>query len=177
MNKNRLLVARSASVVAAFVLLPLPAIAQCLSVDTLPAVLTEPGEYCLVEDLWFSDARGTAITIASDGVTLDLQGFELRGPHHGGVVTIPASRAIFADDAGGVTLCNQWKGLTDAGQALGCQRRPGGSGASTESIVILVFHSDHLQGLNLAAQFAAWEGEGVHIPVDTTAVDGVRQFP
>ena len=82
------------------------ALTDCIPIDAVPVTIEAPGQYCLVADLPFGDARGTAITINADGVTLDLQGHELRGPHYGGVATIPSSRAIVSNNVDNTTIRN-----------------------------------------------------------------------
>ena len=93
-------------VMVAAVNFPAEAMADCSTIDIVPVTIDTPGHYCLNGNLTFSNARGTAITINSDDVTLDLQGFELRGPHYGGVGTIPSSQAILTNNVGNVTLRN-----------------------------------------------------------------------
>jgi hypothetical protein len=48
-------------------------------IDSLPAVLTSPGYYCLRADEALTASSGTAITIASDDVTIDCNDFKLNG--------------------------------------------------------------------------------------------------
>lgn len=67
-----------AAVFAALLLAPAsPAAADCIPV-TVPAVIDEPGSYCLVEDFEGPLDRQTAIAIESDHVILDLQGHLIR---------------------------------------------------------------------------------------------------
>jgi hypothetical protein len=46
-----------------------------------PVTLSEPGSYRLTSHLVVSDMGASGIVITSPGVTLDLNGFELRGPN------------------------------------------------------------------------------------------------
>jgi hypothetical protein len=45
--------------------------AACTVIASIPAVLTQPGTYCLASDHTFAAAAGNAITIASDDVSID----------------------------------------------------------------------------------------------------------
>lgn len=45
--------------------------AACTVIASVPAVLTQPGTYCLASDHTFAAAAGNAITIASDDVSID----------------------------------------------------------------------------------------------------------
>lgn len=104
LSRNLLAVTVSLGAVAAF-----PATAaslDCTPITSVPAVITVPGEYCLVDDLTFPSGRGTAITVAVSDVTIDLNRNELRGPHYGGVSTIAESFAISASDVSNVTVRN-----------------------------------------------------------------------
>lgn len=105
MKMNTRRIAWPAAVTAMF-LAPGLAFAACTPVTTAPTVITASGQYCLTSDLLLSDARGTAIDIEADNVTLDLQGYEIRGPHYGGVVTIAESIAVRASDRRNITIRN-----------------------------------------------------------------------
>jgi hypothetical protein len=48
-------------------------------VDTLPAVITTPGTWCLRKNLATSMTGGVAIEIATNNVTLDCNGFKING--------------------------------------------------------------------------------------------------
>jgi hypothetical protein len=80
--------------------------AACTPLNFVPTVITSPGEYCLTQDVVFPSGRGVAIEIQASGVTLDLQGFEMRGPHYGGVMTIAESVAVFAQNRSNITVRN-----------------------------------------------------------------------
>jgi len=54
----------------------------CTPVTTVPYVMTTPGVYCLDRDLVYSGS-GTAIEVQTSHVTLDLNGYALRGPWQG----------------------------------------------------------------------------------------------
>lgn len=71
---------------------PAPAHAEtraCTPVASLPATLASPGVYCFTGDLSTAMTAGAAITIASDAVTLDCNGYKL-----GGLAAGPDSNAI-----------------------------------------------------------------------------------
>src|SRR6187200_130915 len=48
-------------------------------IDSLPATITTQGTWCLRKDLSTAIAAGTAITLATNNVTLDCNGFKLGG--------------------------------------------------------------------------------------------------
>jgi hypothetical protein len=52
---------------------------QCTAITTLPYTINAPGAYCLTVDLSTPIATGSAITINSNSVTLDLNGRKLAG--------------------------------------------------------------------------------------------------
>lgn len=60
------------------------AVASCTVISAIPYSITSPGNYCLDRD-WTTPGNG--ITIDADDVTVDMKGYQLRGPHTGGVVT------------------------------------------------------------------------------------------
>jgi hypothetical protein len=51
----------------------------CNNITSLPFTITAQGRYCFVRNLSTAVASGAAITIASDFVVLDMQGFKLGG--------------------------------------------------------------------------------------------------
>src|SRR6185295_9661157 len=56
---------------------------SCTAINSVPATITQPGVYCLGKDIAAFVGGGSAITIDSSDVTLDLRGFrlgELSGP-------------------------------------------------------------------------------------------------
>jgi len=53
--------------------------ADCQPVGAIPAVIAEPGRYCLDQSATWRERTGTAITITADNVVLDLQGSLLKG--------------------------------------------------------------------------------------------------
>lgn len=65
-----------------------------------PTVIDEPGSYVLRSNILYNVAGGPAIAIRANGVSLDLNGFEVRGP--GGKQGI----AIMVDSARGVSIMN-----------------------------------------------------------------------
>lgn len=56
-------------------------------IDSIPLTISNPGSYYLTQDLVSSDPNQDGITITSGGVTLDLNGFTLRGTALTGVGT------------------------------------------------------------------------------------------
>lgn len=48
-------------------------------IDSVPAVVTSPGVWCLQHDLATAQASGAAITLAADDVTLECNGFKIGG--------------------------------------------------------------------------------------------------
>lgn len=86
----------------------MPGLAQaaCTPVDFVPTVIGTSGHYCLTQDLVFTSARGIAIDIQASDVMLDLQGYEIRGPHYGGVLTIAESVAVNALNRSNITVRN-----------------------------------------------------------------------
>jgi len=66
---------------AALLLSTRPAAADtthCTAITSLPNTISNPGVYCLTQDLVYGSNSGAAITIAADGVTLDLNGHAVR---------------------------------------------------------------------------------------------------
>jgi len=51
----------------------------------VPIIITSPGSYRLVTNLTVADPNVTAITVGSDDVTIDLNGFTIEGPRLGPV--------------------------------------------------------------------------------------------
>lgn len=49
----------------------------CTVINAAPAVLSQPGRYCLAADLAFPEVTGNAITITSDDVSLDCRGHKI----------------------------------------------------------------------------------------------------
>jgi parallel beta-helix repeat protein len=52
---------------------------MCLPITTVPVTISVPGSYCLTGNLETAITSGSAITIATDNVVLDFNGFELTG--------------------------------------------------------------------------------------------------
>lgn len=59
-----------------------PAAQACIPITAVPATISGPGTYCLTGDLAHSGS-GTAISIQSDEVTLDLGGYSITGSSAG----------------------------------------------------------------------------------------------
>ncbi len=80
--------------------------AACMPVTEVPSIISAPGKYCLSQDVSINDGRAVAITIDSDDVSLDLQGFAIRGPHYGGVATVSGSVGVSAHGVSNITVRN-----------------------------------------------------------------------
>lgn len=52
---------------------------DCTEIVSLPATLSLPGIYCFKQDLATSQTSGTAITVAANSVTIDMNGWKLGG--------------------------------------------------------------------------------------------------
>jgi hypothetical protein len=83
-----------------------PALAEtvnCTNLTALPATITVQGVYCLKQDLAKSMTSGKAITIATNNVTIDLNGFKL-----GGLAGGPNTQAdgIYAMNRMNITIRN-----------------------------------------------------------------------
>jgi len=61
---------------------------NCTNITSLPTVITTQGVYCLKQDLSTSLASGAAITIGTNNVTIDCNGYKL-----GGLAAGPNTRA------------------------------------------------------------------------------------
>ena len=53
---------------------------NCTAIAAVPFTISSPGLYCLTVDIGTSAAGGAAILIDADGVVLDFNGHELKGP-------------------------------------------------------------------------------------------------
>ncbi len=75
-----------------------------------PVTITEPGSYQLTSDLEVAGINTTAIKVEADGVTIDLNGFEIRGPSictyttAGGTTCSAAGNGIGIDNSAGGRL-------------------------------------------------------------------------
>jgi hypothetical protein len=91
-------------------------------IDTLPAVISTPGVWCLRKDVGTGIATGTALSIAANNVTLDCNGFRV-----GGLAGGPDSQAW---GIASTALATTIRGCSVRGFAVGI--RPGGHGALVE---------------------------------------------
>ena len=64
---------------------------HCTAITAVPATLSSSGVYCLNGDLELAGGQGTAVTIAADSVTLDLDGHALRSRAAANIFTIGIS--------------------------------------------------------------------------------------
>jgi hypothetical protein len=76
---------------------------DCTNITTLPLTITVQGVYCLKQDLATNIASGNAITIATNNVTIDFNGFKL-----GGLAAGPNTQAngVAAENRQNITLRN-----------------------------------------------------------------------
>lgn len=76
---------------------------DCIEITALPATITVQGTHCLKQDLATTITSGNAITIATNNVILDMNGFKL-----GGLGSGPGTQAvgIFAIDRQNITIRN-----------------------------------------------------------------------
>jgi hypothetical protein len=72
-------------------------------IDTVPATITTQGTWCLRHDLATSIASGAAITIATNNVSIDCNGFKLGGL---GAGDMTQTRGIYADQKLAITVRN-----------------------------------------------------------------------
>lgn len=75
---------------------------QCHLINKVPFKIKKPGKYCLAQDLYFNRLNGRAIKIASDSVTLDLDGHTLHGLRDSKSQAI----AIYAENRSNITIRN-----------------------------------------------------------------------
>ncbi len=68
--------------------------ASCVEIATLPAVISQPGVYCLKKNFAVGMADGIAIEIAASNVTIDFNGFKI-GNLAGGEDTVAIGVAAF----------------------------------------------------------------------------------
>jgi hypothetical protein len=62
--------------------------ALCTPVAYVPFVIDTPGSYCLVKHLLYASDTGAAISVESDAVLLDLNGFEIAGTGNAGTQAV-----------------------------------------------------------------------------------------
>ena len=101
---------------------------RCTRVRSLPAVLSDPGIYCLRGDLSTSAAAGAAISITADDVVLNLAGFTLDGSGAGAGT---AAIGIQALERSNVTVRNGTVRGFESGVSLS---GPGGGGHDVRRI-------------------------------------------
>ncbi|HVI59426.1 MAG TPA: right-handed parallel beta-helix repeat-containing protein [Luteimonas sp.] len=77
--------------------------ASCTEVASLPATLSQPGQYCLAKDFTVNSTSIKAITIAADDVTLDCRDHAIRNLAASNNGT---SQGIYASSQHGVTVRN-----------------------------------------------------------------------
>jgi hypothetical protein len=68
--------------------------ASCVEIATLPALISQPGVYCLKKNFAVGMADGIAIEIAASNVTIDFNGFKI-GNLAGGEETVAIGVAAF----------------------------------------------------------------------------------
>ncbi|MGB0132236.1 hypothetical protein [Dokdonella sp.] len=84
--------------------------ADCIPVDQIPFVISEPGSYCLVKSFHVDMRLGAAIDIKSDDVSLDFAGNTVRNTH--GTET----------ETSGVRARDQWNISISGGTLAGFER-------------------------------------------------------
>lgn len=85
----------------------------CTPIETIPATISEPGNYCMVANATVDITSGAAITIAADHVTLDCRDFTLLNEASS---STGASRGIVAESRYNLLVrnCRVVGGFTDA---------------------------------------------------------------
>jgi len=78
-------------------------VTNCTAITSLPAVINQPGIWCLNSDLSTNIRRNAIIKITAAGVTLDLNGHTLSGLPGG---TTTGAVGIFVSNTTGVTVRN-----------------------------------------------------------------------
>jgi hypothetical protein len=116
-----------------------PALAEttdCRRINTVPAVITLPGVYCLKRSFVTAIAAGAAIEIKADDVVLDLNGWSLTGTGDFGTEAV----GIAADGREKITIRNGTvRGFRAGIQLLGL------AGRTRENIVEHVRANDNTQ--------------------------------
>lgn len=90
---------------------------DCTVIDSLPAVLSAPGSYCLTRDFATALAGGAAIWVDSDDVTVDLRGHAIdnsgAAPGNGalGIASWERSRVVVRNGA----ITGFWEGVSLSG--------------------------------------------------------------
>lgn len=85
--------------------------AACTSITTVPYVITSPGNYCLENDISTSITAGNAITIESNNVVVDLQGYTITGNDNPDTL----ATGIFSENQGNIKVRNgQINGFANA---------------------------------------------------------------
>jgi hypothetical protein len=77
--------------------------ADCTALGALPATISQPGKYCLVQDYTVNSATVKAITIAANDVTLDCGGHTIRNL---ATSSAGSSEGIFANERNSITIRN-----------------------------------------------------------------------
>ena len=93
---------------------------SCTAITSLPTTLSAPGNYCLQQDLSYSSTTGTAITLTSGHVVLDLGGHTIWGSAN----MASTATGIYSYDLAHITIRNGklhgfHKGIQLEGYSLG----------------------------------------------------------
>ena len=124
------------SVFTATILLAVPLLAQEPLPVASPRIISAPGSYQLVSDIDFDATREFALSITASGVTLDLNGHQIKGPGGRQGIGIRVSGATgvrirngrIADTAFGLVIDNSHNvtitGLEIRGQGLAVPAHP-----------------------------------------------------
>ena len=73
------------------------------TISTLPVTISTPGIWCMRQNLAFAPPSGNAITITTNDVTVDCNGFKLDGSAS---YTSTGAKGIRADGRSGITVRN-----------------------------------------------------------------------
>lgn len=79
------------------------ALPPCLPIVELPAIIAEPGVYCLTDNLSTGITTGNAITLEADNITIDLNGWTLDGSTAG---TETVANGIYGYQLNNITIRN-----------------------------------------------------------------------
>lgn len=108
-------------------------ISNCTSITSAPYTISAPGIYCLKSNITFTAMSGNAITVNASNVTLDLNGFQIRGPHFGGAIAASNATGVYGFGMSNVSIRNgRISGLDIAIQSGGA----GGNGNLVENVQV-----------------------------------------
>ncbi|MDJ0613974.1 MAG: hypothetical protein QNJ29_09875 [Rhizobiaceae bacterium] len=159
---------------------------ECTEITSLPATITAQGVYCLKRDLTTNITTGNAITINTNNVTIDFNGWKL-----GGAAAGPGTNAngVFANGRKNITLRNgNIRGFHIGIYLLGFSTSSSGHVVENTLVDAARFHGLLVEGSNIkivnnrifntggSANFDrsfgifAGRGNGIHIQDNTISV-------